>query len=83
MKDQDGVELTKCLFEYSTQNSGCGQVIIIDNRMPEGANLKEATIQKMTLPFLPDLKHHRSRRKDVLAGGEQITVESLLGKSDT
>lgn len=80
MKDQDGIELTKGLFEYITRNSGCGQVIIIDNRLPEGANLEEAKIQEMTSPFLPDFKHHRSRRKDVLAGGEQLTVDSLLGQ---
>ncbi len=78
MKDQDGIELTKGLFEYITRNSSCGQVIIIDNRLPEGANLEEAKIQEMTSPFLPDFKHHRSRRKAVLAGGEQLTVDSLL-----
>ena len=77
MKDKDGIELSKGLFEYITNNSACGQVIIIDNRLPDNANLKKANIHHLVEPgFLPDFKHPTKNRKETVAAlaGEQMSM---------
>lgn len=77
MKDKDGIELSKGLFEYITNNSACGQVIIIDNRLPDNANLKKANIYHLVEPgFLPDFKHPTKNRKETVAAlaGEQLSM---------
>ncbi len=65
MKQPEGSQLTTLLFNYMIENSGCGQVFIIENKLPENYMSDKATIYSLSgNGFLPDFQHPIKKRND-------------------
>ncbi len=66
MKQPEGSLLTTLLFNYIIENSGCGQVFIIENKPPENYAAEKAQTYLLTIEngFLPDFKHPVKRRSE-------------------
>ena len=84
MREKDGTNLTKQLFDYIYEQSRCGQVIIVDNRIPDDSHKENANIISFReTGFLPDfIRPTKKRKKPPTAGnapGEgQISMEDFL-----
>lgn len=65
MKEPEGSQWNAQLFNYMIENSGCGQLFIIENKLPESFTAEKATTYSLSESgFLPDFKHPMKRRKD-------------------
>ncbi len=82
MREKDGTELTKQLFNYIYDQSKCGQVIIVDNRIPEDSDEENANVIPLhESGFLPDFVRPTKKRKksnpvQTIAEG-QISIDDL------
>lgn len=65
MREREGENRTKQLFNYIYENSRCGQVIIVDNRIPEGSSVDQANVISFHEDggFLPDFVRPTKKRK--------------------
>lgn len=65
MKEQEGKPITTQLFNYIINHSSCGQVFIIENKLPDGTDTPKATLYTFDEEgFLPDFRHPTKRRKE-------------------
>ena len=86
MREKEGTNLTKQLFDYIYEQSKCGQVIIVDNRIPDDSHEENANIITFQESgFLPDFVRPTRRRKksssaNSAPGEGQISMDDLLGR---
>lgn len=77
MKQPDGSPLTGLLFDYMIENSECGQVFIIENKLPDSFKAEKATVYSLSENgFLPDFKHPIKKRNDPEPIEAQINEDS-------
>jgi hypothetical protein len=82
MREKEGTHLTKQLFNYIYDRSKCGQVIIVDNRIPDDSDVANAHVIPLhESGFLPDFvrptkKRKKSNRIGTTAEG-QISIDDL------
>ena len=82
MREKEGTHLTKQLFNYIYDRSKCGQVIIVDNRIPDDSDVANAhVIPLRESGFLPDFVRptkKRKKRSPAQATSEgQISIDDL------
>lgn len=86
MREKEGTELTKQLFNYLYEYSKCGQVIIVDNRIPDDSNEENANVIALhESGFLPDFVRptkKRKKRSPAQAPSEgQISMDELQNQT--
>lgn len=65
MKEKDGSFATSELFSYIVKHSSCGQVFIVDNKLPNNFNSEGANVRTFDENgFLPDFTHPSKIRKE-------------------
>lgn len=74
MRERDGTNLTRELFNYIYDQSKCGQVIIVDNRIPEDSDEENANVIALhESGFLPDFVRPTKKRKKSSSAQTTIT----------
>lgn len=86
MREKEGTNLTKQLFDYIYEQSKCGQVIIVDNRIPDDSNEANANVIALhESGFLPDfVRPTKKRKRSILSRTTtegQISMDDLQGQS--
>ena len=77
MKQPEGSRLTTQLFNYIIHNSDCGQVFLIENKLPDGLDTEKARMFSLSPEgFLPDFKHPVKYRKDASEAEAKTEAES-------
>lgn len=79
MKEKDGSGLTAALLNYIIANSGSGQVIIIENKIPSGVNLSSITSYDLSNSgLLPDFKPPRKIRKEHIEPKDTSSEQTMI-----
>ena len=86
MREKEGTNLTKQLFDYIYERSKCGQVIIVDNRIPDNSNEEKANVIALhESGFLPDFTRPMKKRKKPSSASTtpskgQISIDDLTDR---